>query len=116
MSIRDLKSDELSHRLWETGKARADADRHYIYCDEKRKILLAELTIQYEKDNGVTKAQSMARIDPEFQNFALTEYPESKRALSQARADYAECDFEIKRRLNLSFSKNREWNAEKGNT
>ncbi len=116
MNIRTLTSEELSHRLHSTGNIKAKAEGEYFWLDEYRKILLDKLTLK-EATNGVShnKALSLARTSKEFL-MHVEGQREAKESLHQSRVDYAECDFEIKRRLNISFSKNREWNAEKGNT
>jgi len=116
MNIRTLTSEELSHHLHETGGRKAKAEAEYFWLDEYRKILLDKLTLN-EVDAGAAhnKSLALARTSKEFL-LHVEGQREAKENLHQSRVDYAECDFEIKRRLNQSFSKNREWNAEKGNT
>jgi hypothetical protein len=116
MNIRTLTSEELSNHLYVTGKDRSKAEAEYFWLDEYRKILLDKLTLN-EVDAGTAhnKSLAIARTSKEFL-IHVEGQREAKEQLYQARVDYAECEFEIKRRLNLSFSKNREWNAEKGNT
>jgi hypothetical protein len=116
MNIRTLTSEELSHRLHTTGNVKAKSEAEYFWLDEYRKILLDKLTLN-EQDAGTAhnKALAIARTSKEFLTH-IEGQREAKEQLHQSRVDYAECDFEIKRRLNLSFAKNREWNAERGNT
>ena len=116
MNIRTLTSEELSHRLHTTGNQKAKAEGEHFWLDGYRKILLDKLTLKEAKD-GVShnKALSLARTSDEFL-LHVEGQREAKEALHQARVDYAECEFEIKRRLNASFSKQKEWNAERLNT
>jgi hypothetical protein len=115
MNIRVLSSEELSNHLHKTGGVKAKAEGEYFWLDEYRKILLDKLTLNEQVD-GIShnKALALARTSKEFLTHVEGQR-EAKENLHQSRVDYAECDFEIKRRLNLSFSKNREWNAEKAN-
>ena len=116
MNIRTLTSEELSNRLYQTGKTRAKAEGEYFWLDEYRKILLDKLTLaEVDKGEPHNKSAAMARTSTEFLTH-IEGQREAKEQLYQARADYSECDFEIKRRLNQSFAKNREWNAERANT
>jgi hypothetical protein len=111
-NIRTLTSEELSHRFCECGYARAKAEREFFLLDEHRKILLDKLTLKIadEKDISHNKALSYARTSKEFEAH-IDGQAIAKEELYQKRADYSECDFEIKRRLNASFSKNKEWNS-----
>jgi len=112
-NIRTLNSEELSHRFWECGKARAKAEREAFWLDENRKRLLDVLTLAIMKDEaGIShaKASSKARASTEFETH-LAGQAQAIENKYQAMADYHECDFEIKRRLNLSFAKNAEYKA-----
>jgi hypothetical protein len=116
--IRTLSSEELSHRFWECGKARAKAEREAFYLDEHRKRLLDVLTLQIMKDEkGIShaKASSKARASSEF-DLHLQGQAEAIEAKYQAMANYHEVDFEIKRRLNLAFSQNAQRKADGMNT
>lgn len=113
VNIRTLTSEKLSHRLYVTGMARATAEGQYFLLDEGRKILLDKLAIKISEDGiSHTKSQSLARISDEYR-IHIEGQAVAKENLYIARANYSECDFEIKRRLNLSFSKNKEWNSGK---
>lgn len=118
MNIRQMSSEELSHRISETGKLRAKAEANYVYHNEYRKIILESVFLDLQEADSsltATKAKSQARISSVFKESvdALVAATEAK---FLAYADYKETDFEIKRRLNASFSKNQEWNSQKLNT
>ena len=106
--IRKLTSEELSHRFWVCGQARAKAERQAFYLDEHRKRLLDVLTLaMMDEDKGLShaKASSKARASHEFK-LHLDGQAEAIEAKYQAMANYHEVDFEIKRRLNNAFSQN----------
>ena len=111
--IRTLSSEELSHHFYECYKRRAKAERQAFYLDENRKRLLDVLTLQYmDDDSGLShaKASSRARASKEFKTH-LDGQAEAVEERYDAIGAYHECDFEIKRRLNLSFAKNREYST-----
>lgn len=112
-TIRTLTSEELSHRFWECGRARAKAEANAFSLGENRKRLLDVLTLQIiDNDPGTShaKASSRARASDEFKTH-IEGQTASVEARFIAMADYHECDFEIRRRLNLSFAKNQEMKA-----
>jgi hypothetical protein len=115
MNIRTLKPEELSHHFSECVKRRSELEGQYFLLDENRKILLDKLTMKFAEDMAHGKALSMARTSPEFK-VHVEGQAIAKQALYQARGDLAECDFEIKRRLNLSFSQNMQRKADGMNT
>ena len=111
MNIRRLSSEELSHRFHECVKHRAELEGMYFSLDEHRKILLDKLTIEYSEDGTAHgKALSLARVSDEFK-VHVDGQAVAKTELYQARGDVMECDFEIRRRLGNSFSKNREFST-----
>jgi hypothetical protein len=112
--IRGLSSEELSHRFWECGQARAKAEREAFYLDEHRKRLLDVLTLSImDDDKGIShaKASSRARASREF-DLHLQGQAEAIEAKYQAMANYHEVDFEIKRRLNNAFTQNAQRKAD----
>ena len=113
-NIRTLTSEELTHRIHEAGVERSKAEGAHVYAVEFRKILLEELTLEIIEKEGVShaKAKSMARTHADFRQSvdALVEATEAK---FMVYANYKEVDIEIRRRLNLSFAKNREYSAGK---
>jgi len=113
--IRTLSSEELSHRFHEAYIRRAKAEGEDFYLDENRKRLLDVLTLQImDDDPGIShaKASSMARASKEFKTH-LDGQKAARVERFEAMGAYHEVDFEIKRRLNASFAKNREWSAGK---
>ena len=111
--IRNISSEELSHRFHQCYKRRAKAERQAFYLDENRKRLLDVLTLQFmDEDSGLShaKASSRARASSEFKTH-LDGQAEAVEERYDAIGAYHECDFEIKRRLNLSFAKNREYST-----
>ncbi|MCK5016843.1 MAG: hypothetical protein KAS32_07200 [Candidatus Peribacteraceae bacterium] len=117
MNIRQLSSEELTNRIRETGIERAKAESEFIYYSEYRKIILEQISleIQETEDISAAKALSRARISSVFKQ-AVDEMVVATERKFLAYANYKECDFEIKRRLNASFSKNREFSAGNLNT
>ena len=113
--IRTLSSEELSHQFYECYKRRAKAEKQAFLLDENRKRLLDVLTLQImDDDPGIShaKASSRARASDEFK-VHLDGQAEAIEEKYDAMGAYHEVDFEIKRRLNASFAKNREWSAGK---
>lgn len=110
MDVRSLSSEELSHLLGETGRRWAQAEKDWFWAQEYKKILQAELTLNYEKTEGVTKAQAMARVDPKFRDW-IEQMKSVLEERNVARVEYDEIQTEIKRRLNLSFVRNREYQS-----
>lgn len=112
-NIRTLSSEELSHHFCECYKRRAKAEREAFYLDEYRKRMLDVLTLQYmDDDSGLShaKASSKARASEEFK-VHLEGQADAIEERYDAMGAYHECDFEIKRRLNASFAKSREYSA-----
>lgn len=112
-NIREYSSEGLSHHFYNCYKRRAKAEREAFYLDEYRKRMLDVLTLQYmDDDSGLShaKASSKARASDEF-----LKHLEGQAAAIEERYDaigaYHEVDFEIKRRLNASFAKNREYST-----
>jgi len=111
--IRKLSSEELSQRFYEAYKRRALAEKAHFHLDEHRKRLLDVLTLQIMADDpGIShaKASSKARASDEFKTH-LEGQAEAVQERFEAMGAYHECDFEIKRRLNVSFAKSREYSA-----
>lgn len=117
-NIRTLSSEQLSEHFSGCVQKRAAAEREAFYLDENRKRLLDVLTLQImDDDSGIShaKASSRARASEEFKTH-LEGQAVAIEDRWQAYGDFKECDFEIKRRLQLSFSKNREWSTGNLNT
>lgn len=111
-----MKSEELSHHLWEVGKELVVAESQWFWVQEQKKIMLASLALLFEsRGNGVTKSQALARTDPTFQQH-LDGMREALENRDRAKVRYKEIDFDIRRRLNLSFIKNQEARSQMGNT
>lgn len=113
MNIRTLSSEELSHRFSECVARRSELEGQYFILDENRKILLEKLALDIQNDQGFAwgKSMALARTSSEF-DIHIEGQGAVKHDLYQARGDVAECDFEIKRRLNLSFSQNQQRKAD----
>lgn len=110
MNVRELSSEELSHELHLAGKTWAISDKDWFWIQEAKKILLSELTLKYEQDFGITKAQTKARIDPEFKDHVekMKKYNEDR---NMAKVLYDELQIETRRRLSHQFIKNREFSS-----
>ena len=114
--VREMKSEELSHHLWEVGKELVVAENQWFWVQEQKKIMLANLALQFEsRGHGVTKSQSLARTDTSFREH-LDVMREALENRDRAKVRYKEIDFDIRRRLNKSFMKNQEARSQMGNT
>lgn len=112
-SIREYSSEGLSHHFYQCYKRRAKAERQAFYLDEHRKRMLDVLTLQYMDDDpklSHAKASSKARASEEFK-VHLEGQADAIQERYDAMGAYHEVDFEIKRRLNASFAKNREYST-----
>lgn len=111
-NIRTLTSEELSDHFSNCVNKRAVAERKAFFLNENRKRLLDVLTLQIMDNEKIShaKASSRARASEEFKTH-LEGQAIAVEDRWQAYGDFKECDFEIKRRLNASFSKNKEWNS-----
>lgn len=113
MNIRALTGEQLSEFFSNASQRRAELEGQYFILDEHRKILLDKLALQHADDGMAwNKAQATARVSDEF-DVHIEGQSITKQDLYQARGDVAICDFEIKRRLNANFTKNKEWNSGK---
>jgi len=108
--VRHMKGEELSHWLHKKGHDFAKLDKDWFWMQEAKKILQAELTLQFEKNHGVTKAQSMARVDKKFKDHIeqMTDVLEKR---NLAKVEYEEIQTEIRRRLNAQYAANQEFRA-----
>ncbi|MDH5798910.1 MAG: hypothetical protein OEZ19_10115 [Paracoccaceae bacterium] len=106
-NIRNIDGPELSHRHYEKGREWAVADQQWWWVQEYRKVLLAELTLEYSRTEGVTKAKELARSDKRFRDH-LEAMKVALENRNLAKVEYEECQYEIKRRLNKAFIRNRE--------
>lgn len=102
--IRKLTSEGLSVEFSKRGRAKAQAISDDFRLEEYGKALLDNLMLE-EMKNGTAgnKARPMARNSSQYKT-----HTEGRVASIYGKnlmiAEYAECNFEIKRRLNKSFA------------
>lgn len=113
MTIKAIPDDRLSQKLFECGLKKAEMEKLWAIADHQRLPVLAEITGWFQGSHAA--AEREARVSKEYQEF-IAKRAEAKKNQIEARIRYDVIKLEIQMRINRSFERSREYNAERLNT
>ncbi len=101
IELHQIKTDQLTHYLYQAGEKKARWEREFIVKENTRLIVLAELTAK-STESSHAGAEREARTTKEYKGFII-ELGEIKEKLILSRTWHNAIEFEIRMRLAKQF-------------
>ena len=112
--ITAINDNELTYKLWTTGKDQAKAERDWVISEHQRLVILATVASTFVGES-IAASEKKARVSKEYQDH-IVKMGDLKMQVILCRSKYAAVDHEIKMRINKSFQQRSEFNSGKNIT